>query len=63
MPKLGVRHSGFLIHLAMDMGSSGMEWGSFGRNWGPFGMDWGSIGMDWGQQNALGAIGTVRRSI
>ena len=47
-PKLGVRLWGFLIHVAMDLGSSGMGWGPFGRHWGPVARDWGSIGMDWG---------------
>ena len=37
---------GFLIHVAVDLGSSGRGWGPVGRPWGPFGMDWGR--MDWG---------------
>ena len=48
-PKLGVRLSGFLIHVAMDMGSGGwdgvhlggigvqVECNGLGFNWNPFG--------------------------
>lgn len=35
-----MKFQGFLIHVAMDLGSNGTGWGQFGKHLGPSGMAW-----------------------